>query len=89
MAQRLSGANDEQKLAELCTRSFKDQGVWFLNAFWEEHQQDKDKVWAYTHKMDSIFQADNPTKKDEEKKKLELLLMNSRRIAFWKRFQRP
>eukprot|EP01088_Endostelium_zonatum_P004794 TRINITY_DN16135_c0_g1_i1.p1 TRINITY_DN16135_c0_g1~~TRINITY_DN16135_c0_g1_i1.p1 ORF type:complete len:417 (-),score=198.79 TRINITY_DN16135_c0_g1_i1:57-1307(-) len=32
----LSGANDHDKLADLAGRTYKEQAVWFLNAFWDE-----------------------------------------------------
>jgi hypothetical protein len=31
----LPGANDNEKLTALCKLTYKEQGVWFLNAFWE------------------------------------------------------
>jgi len=44
----LSGANDQEKLEDLCSRSFKDQAVWFLNAFWEDFgAQEAEQLWRY------------------------------------------
>lgn len=30
----LPGSNDLEKLHALCDKTYKDQAVWFLNAFW-------------------------------------------------------
>ena len=30
----LPGANDNEKLNALCEKTYKEQAVWFLNAFW-------------------------------------------------------
>jgi len=54
MAQKLAGANDAEKLANLATKTYKDQAVWFLNAFWEQYGKDAEKFWDYKHKMDEL-----------------------------------
>jgi hypothetical protein len=43
---------EKQKLAQLATRSYKDQAVWFLNAFWDQlHPKGEDeKLWIFVHK---------------------------------------
>jgi len=33
----LQGADDHAKLNDLCTKTFKEQAIWFLNSFWEEY----------------------------------------------------
>jgi len=51
----LSGANDHDKLADLCTKTYKDQAVWFLNAFWEEFgQKEAENMWTRVHEMSEI-----------------------------------
>ena len=29
----------------------KDQAIWFLNGYWNEHQQASEDVWNYVHKV--------------------------------------
>jgi hypothetical protein len=45
MAAILKG-NDLDKLHELCAKSFKEQAVWFLNAFWSDFgQKEAETIW--------------------------------------------
>ena len=46
----LPGADDSEKLAHLCSLSYKAQAVWFLNAFWDEIESESQKLWDYVHK---------------------------------------
>jgi hypothetical protein len=48
----LSGT-DEEKLKELVAKTHKEQGIWFLNAFWNKASMDKEaeKIWKYTFKF--------------------------------------
>lgn len=49
-AQALNGASDHDKLLDLESRSYKDQAIWFLNAFWEAFASNEaEKVWTYVH----------------------------------------
>jgi len=51
----LTGANDEEKLDSLCTRSYKDQAIWFLNAFWKELGEKEGKnLWDYVKRMEEL-----------------------------------
>jgi murein DD-endopeptidase MepM/ murein hydrolase activator NlpD len=51
----LSGNTPAEKLADLSTRSYKEQAIWFLNAFWEEFgQANAEKLWAYTQQMSQL-----------------------------------
>jgi len=51
----LPGANDFEKLAALTQRTYKEQVVWFLNAFWEEFAQNEaEKLWKYKHMCDEL-----------------------------------
>ncbi len=38
---------EKQKLAQLATRSYKEQAVWFLNAFWDQFQGEAEKLWKH------------------------------------------
>ena len=60
----LNGADDHAKLVELCGFTYKEQAVWFLNAFWEAGlpkgggiQDQAEKFWAYVEKAASIDNA--------------------------------
>jgi len=49
---KLTGANDYEKLKDLCTKTYKEQSVWFLNAFWEDFaSKEAEKLWNYAHKI--------------------------------------
>jgi DNA repair exonuclease SbcCD ATPase subunit len=51
----LKGANDADKLNDLCSKNFREQCIWFLNSFWEEFgQKDAQKLWTYKHQMDEL-----------------------------------
>jgi len=51
----LEGKDDNEKLDKLITYTYKQQAVWFLNAFWEnlfEHSDaDRELVWDWERKM--------------------------------------
>jgi len=41
---------DSEKLAELATKTYKEQATWFLNSFWEAFASEiAEKVWGYVH----------------------------------------
>jgi len=46
----LRGNSDHEKLADLCGRTYKEQAIWFLNAHWESHGSDADRIWEYVQK---------------------------------------
>jgi len=57
----LDGASDHDKLHDLCKLTYKEQGVWFLNAFWEggivggkRIADDPESIWNYVHKASVI-----------------------------------
>jgi hypothetical protein len=57
----LNGANDHEKLLDLCKLTYKEQGVWFLNAFWEGGLKGghglvsgAEQIWNYVNKCSSI-----------------------------------
>src|SRR3989338_11056257 len=45
---------DRSKLHQICELSYKAQAVWFLNGFWDSHQGEAEKFWAYVHKANAI-----------------------------------
>ena len=48
-------------LHALCNKTYKEQGVWFLNSFWEQFSSEAELVWQYVHKneeLDSEFHAE-------------------------------
>ncbi|MDP2434962.1 MAG: hypothetical protein Q8P67_04410, partial [archaeon] len=45
---------DRSKLHQICDLSYKAQAVWFLNGFWDSHQGEAEKFWAYVHKANAI-----------------------------------
>ena len=48
----LEGATDLDKLATLCNKSYKEQAVWFLNAYWEPFASNEaEKTWEFVHKV--------------------------------------
>merc|ERR1712137_1261960 len=47
--QVLPGANDHEKLQALAKLTYKQQAVWFLNAFWDTIESDAEKLWKYVH----------------------------------------
>jgi len=51
----LSGNTDTEKLADLTSRTYKDQTVWFLNAFWDTHgEKEAERVWSYVKKCSEL-----------------------------------
>jgi len=46
----LQGNTDNEKLLTLCSKTHKEQAVWFLNAFWHSCSADAEKVWCYVKK---------------------------------------
>jgi hypothetical protein len=50
----LSGNTDAEKLADLSSKNYKAQAIWFLNAFWPEHGQHAEKIWKYKHTFDEL-----------------------------------
>ncbi len=55
MANILAGGSDFDKLSDLFTRSYKDQAVWFLNAFWDEFAgKEAENVWKFVHTFNEL-----------------------------------
>lgn len=55
MATVLEGNTDLEKLAALAKRTYKEQAVWFLNAFWDKFGKDEaEKLWQYVYKAEGL-----------------------------------
>jgi chromosome segregation ATPase len=55
MASVLQGANDSEKLADLSSKSYKEQSVWFLNSFWDQFAKNEaEKIWNYQSQMNLL-----------------------------------
>ena len=55
----LPGANDHEKLQALSKLTYKQQAVWFLNAFWDDVQGDAEKLWKYVHTCSDLDLQDH------------------------------
>jgi len=54
LAMALSG-NDEAKFKQLSAKTYKDQAIWFLNAYWKDFgQKEAERIWTYKHKCDEL-----------------------------------
>jgi len=51
----LAGKDDMEKLNSLSQQRYKDQAIWFLNAFWTEiGEQHSEKIWVYVDKIAKV-----------------------------------
>jgi len=51
----LSGSSDDEKLKDLLGKSYKDQAIWFLNAFWNSTgEKEAERIWTYVQKFISL-----------------------------------
>jgi hypothetical protein len=51
----LSGSNDTEKLEALCKKKYKDQTIWFLNAYWHKlGEAGAENLWNFAHKASSL-----------------------------------
>jgi len=50
----LTGSTDNDKLNSLISRSYKDQSIWFLNAFWDQHSGEAERIWSYANKCNEL-----------------------------------
>lgn len=46
--------SDVEKLAELSTKPYKAQAIWFLNSFWPSLNEHAEKIWAYEHYCEEL-----------------------------------
>ena len=43
---------EKQKLQQLCQKKYKDQAIWFLNAYWLENgEAEAENIWNYVNKF--------------------------------------
>jgi len=43
--------SEHQKLVDLCSKTYKEQAIWFLNCFWEEFaSKEAELLWSYVEK---------------------------------------
>jgi chromosome segregation ATPase len=45
----LQGSNDNEKLNDLCSKPYKEQACWFLNAFWDKYSGEAERCWEYVN----------------------------------------
>jgi len=50
----LTGNNEQEKFKELCSFTHQEQVIWFLNAFWNEHQDKAEKLWTWTREFEKL-----------------------------------
>jgi DNA repair exonuclease SbcCD ATPase subunit len=50
----LAGKDDYEKLQNLVKKTYKDQGIWFLNGYWHKFSAEAELVWQYVHKFQSL-----------------------------------
>eukprot|EP01090_Pellita_catalonica_P016686 TRINITY_DN4846_c0_g1_i1.p1 TRINITY_DN4846_c0_g1~~TRINITY_DN4846_c0_g1_i1.p1 ORF type:complete len:328 (+),score=105.36 TRINITY_DN4846_c0_g1_i1:35-985(+) len=51
----LPGANDNERLENLCLMTYKEQAVWFLNAYWKQFaEKEAENIWTWKHMMDEF-----------------------------------
>jgi len=47
--------SDFEKLKELAGRTYKEQAIWFLNAFWHKlGEKEAERLWLFTQKVQSL-----------------------------------
>jgi len=47
--------SDFEKLKELASRTYKEQAIWFLNAFWDKlGEKEGERLWLFTQKVQSL-----------------------------------
>ena len=55
MSKVLPGANDEEKLTALCALNYKEQAVWYLNAFWKDGiDKEAELFWKYVERCGEL-----------------------------------
>jgi len=51
----LKGSSDQEKLDDLCKKNYKEQAIWYLNAFWKKlGEKEAANIWTFKHKYDSL-----------------------------------
>eukprot|EP01087_Luapelamoeba_hula_P009793 TRINITY_DN255_c0_g1_i2.p1 TRINITY_DN255_c0_g1~~TRINITY_DN255_c0_g1_i2.p1 ORF type:complete len:230 (+),score=61.25 TRINITY_DN255_c0_g1_i2:72-761(+) len=49
-------SNAARDFSEVIAKTYKEQAIFFLNAFWPEFHADAERVWAYVQKMAELDQ---------------------------------
>jgi len=57
----LDGSTDIDKLHSLCSKTYKEQAVWFLNAYWDSYSDEAELFWNYVEKVQEAL-CRNPSK---------------------------
>lgn len=56
----LRGADDAAKLEDLSSQTYKNQAVWFLNAFWNSFaEKEAENIWTYVHHCNDLDLQDH------------------------------
>jgi len=50
----MSGKGDSETLKALCSKNYKAQSIWFLNAYWHKLEKEAENFWKYASKMASL-----------------------------------
>ena len=56
----LNGSTDEEKLDSLSNCTYKNQAVWFLNAFWNSFaEKEAENIWTFVHHCNDLDLQDH------------------------------
>jgi len=56
----LRGSTDEEKLDDLSTYTYKNQAIWFLNAFWNTFaEKEAETIWTFVHHCNDLDLQDH------------------------------
>jgi len=48
-------ATDKSQLDALCNKTYKEQAIWWLNAFWDTHgKENAEKIWEYVNMLNQV-----------------------------------
>jgi len=50
----LNGKTDGERLQDLSSRTYKEQAIWWLNAFWNKYESEADKLWDWVAKFSKL-----------------------------------
>jgi hypothetical protein len=50
----LEGKTNEDKLNTLIAKTHKEQAIWFLNAYWNQFENEAERVWGYVQKFGDL-----------------------------------
>jgi len=56
----LPGSNDDEKLDALSNQTYKQQAIWFLNAFWNSFaEKEAENIWTFVHHCNDLDLQDH------------------------------